>query len=137
MYVKFFGQEIAFANIDKTLIEEAVAVCYKQKILNFNTNHESCKTKYLWYICSLQYASGPSIQKYGREALQTLLLSGLTFTYAKPVLAAEVRRIFPTAAGLPMELSLYSAAVAGGIVKSEYNNTIAIIAMLNKLSILR
>lgn len=26
VYVKFFGQEIAFANIDKTLIDQAIAV---------------------------------------------------------------------------------------------------------------
>ncbi|MEQ2178537.1 hypothetical protein GOODEAATRI_015086, partial [Goodea atripinnis] len=42
--------------------------------------------------------------EYGREALKALLLSDINFHYAKPVLAAEVRRILPTAAGLPMEL---------------------------------
>ncbi|XP_061594359.1 vitellogenin-1-like [Cololabis saira] len=88
LYVKVFGQEIAFANIEKTLIEEAIT-----------------------------YASGPSIKKYGREALETLLLSGVSLSYAKPVLAAEVRRILPTAAGLPLELSLYSTAVAAAVVK--------------------
>ena len=27
VYVKFMGQEIAFANIDKALVEQAVQVC--------------------------------------------------------------------------------------------------------------
>uniref|UniRef100_A0A4W6FAN6 Uncharacterized protein n=1 Tax=Lates calcarifer TaxID=8187 RepID=A0A4W6FAN6_LATCA len=82
IYVKFFGQEIAFANIDKTLIDQAIAL-----------------------------ATAPSVQAFGRNAVKALL-SGASFHIAKPLLATEVRRILPTAAGLPMELSLYTAAVA-------------------------
>ncbi|XP_078501766.1 vitellogenin-A2-like isoform X2 [Lissotriton helveticus] len=40
------------------------------------------------------------------------LLNGFVGQQAQPVLAAEVRHIAPTCVGLPMELSLYSAAVA-------------------------
>ncbi|KAM9848968.1 vitellogenin-1-like [Aulostomus maculatus] len=87
LYVKFFGQEIAFASIDKTFIDKAIAL-----------------------------ATGPSIQTFGRQAVQALL-SGASFHIAKPVLATEVRRILPTAAGFPMELSLYTAAVANAAVK--------------------
>ncbi|XP_072245544.1 vitellogenin-1-like [Leuresthes tenuis] len=86
--VKFLGQEIAFANIDKVMIEEAVAL-----------------------------ARSPTIREYGIHALKALLLTGVNVHYAKPVLAAEVRRIIPTAAGLPLELSLYTAAVAAAVVK--------------------
>uniref|UniRef100_A0A667ZJG6 Vitellogenin-like n=1 Tax=Myripristis murdjan TaxID=586833 RepID=A0A667ZJG6_9TELE len=86
-YIKFFGQEIAFANIDKDMIEHAIALF-----------------------------TGPSAQAYGREALKTLL-SGASFHYTKPVLLTEVRRILPTAAGVPMELSLYTTAVAGASVE--------------------
>lgn len=46
-------------------------------------------------------------------------MTGVNVKYAKPVLAAEVRRILPTVAGLPMELGLFSAAVAAASVKSE------------------
>uniref|UniRef100_A0A4W6F862 Uncharacterized protein n=1 Tax=Lates calcarifer TaxID=8187 RepID=A0A4W6F862_LATCA len=81
IYVKFFGQEIAFANIDKTLIDQAIAA-------------------------------------FGRNAVKALL-SGASFHIAKPLLATEVRRILPTAAGLPMELSLYTAAVAAAAVQVE------------------
>lgn len=35
------------------------------------------------------------------------------------MLATEMRRILPTAAGLPMELSLYTAAVAAAAVEGE------------------
>ncbi|KAI5613399.1 vitellogenin 7 precursor [Silurus asotus] len=37
---------------------------------------------------------------------------GIAFQYAKPLLAAEVRRILPTCLGVPMELGFYTAAVA-------------------------
>lgn len=52
---------------------------------------------------------------YGRMALESLL-SGFQLHYAKPMLVAEVRRILPTAVGLPMELSFYTAAVAAASV---------------------
>uniref|UniRef100_A0A674F735 Vitellogenin n=1 Tax=Salmo trutta TaxID=8032 RepID=A0A674F735_SALTR len=86
IYVKFFGQEVAFANIDKPIIDQA-----------------------------LQLANSPSARALGKNALKALL-AGATFQYAKPLLAAEVRRIFPTAVGLPMELSFYTAAVAKAYV---------------------
>lgn len=50
------------------------------------------------------------------EAVKALL-SGVSFNYAKPILATEVRRILPTAAGFPMELSLYTSAVAASAVQ--------------------
>ncbi|GLD50052.1 vitellogenin-2-like protein [Lates japonicus] len=87
MYVKFFGQEIAFANIDKAIVDQIV-----------------------------QLASGPALHTYGRRALDALL-SGLQLHYAQPMLVAEVRRILPTAVGLPMELSFYTAAVAAASVE--------------------
>ncbi|XP_076582007.1 vitellogenin-2-like isoform X5 [Chaetodon auriga] len=87
VYVKFFGQEIAFANIDKAIVDQVI-----------------------------ELASGPAVHTYGRMVLDTLL-SGLAFHYAKPMLVAEVRRIFPTAVGLPMELSFYTAGVAAASVE--------------------
>lgn len=67
---------------------------------------------------SLQLATGPSAQTFGMNAIKTLL-AGASFHFAKPLLATEVRRILPTAAGLPMELSLYTAAVAAATVQGE------------------
>ncbi|XP_035508778.1 vitellogenin-like [Morone saxatilis] len=96
VYVKFFGQEIAFANIDKALIDQAIAL-----------------------------ATGPSVQTVGRNALSALL-SGASFHFVKPLLATEVRRIMPTAAGLPMELSLYTAAVAAAAVQVRATTTPAL-----------
>ncbi|XP_029905195.1 vitellogenin-2-like [Myripristis murdjan] len=87
MYVKFFGQEIAFANIDKAIVDQVV-----------------------------ELATGPAVHAYGRKALDAAL-SGISFHYVKPLLAAEVRRILPTALGLPMELSFYTAAVASAAVE--------------------
>ncbi|XP_053287447.1 vitellogenin-1 [Pleuronectes platessa] len=87
VYAKIFGQEIAFANIDKALIDQVISL-----------------------------GSEPSAQALGRKAVQALL-SGASLNLAKPLLATEVRRIMPTAAGLPMELSLYTAAVAAVAVQ--------------------
>ncbi|XP_034529933.1 vitellogenin 2 [Notolabrus celidotus] len=87
MYVKFFGQEIAFANIDRAIVDQII-----------------------------ELASGPAIHTYGRKVLDGLL-SGFAFHYAKPMLVAEIRRIIPTTVGLPMELSFYTAAVAAASVE--------------------
>ncbi|KAF6714692.1 Vitellogenin-2 [Oryzias melastigma] len=80
-YVKVLGQEMAFASIDKPMVEHIV-----------------------------QLANAVDIRAYGKKALDALL-AGYTKQYSKPMLAAEVRRIFPTSVGFPMELSLYSAGV--------------------------
>ncbi|XP_034085808.1 vitellogenin-1-like [Gymnodraco acuticeps] len=87
VYVKFFGQEIAFANIDKVLIDKAIAL-----------------------------ANAPSMKELGMNALKALL-AGTSMNFAKPLLVTEVRRILPTSAGLPMELSLYTAVVAAASVQ--------------------
>lgn len=47
------------------------------------------------------------------------MLSGASFNVVKPLLATEVRRIMPTAAGFPMELSLLTAAVASAAVQGQ------------------
>uniref|UniRef100_A0A8C3AN36 Phosvitin n=1 Tax=Cyclopterus lumpus TaxID=8103 RepID=A0A8C3AN36_CYCLU len=83
-YMKFFGQEVAFANIDKTLINHILQV------------HPSC----LWTSNSHSWPG----------ALDAVL-TGFKSHYSNPFLMAEVRRILPTTVGLPMELSFYTAAV--------------------------
>uniref|UniRef100_A0A8C1M6X8 Si:dkey-4c23.3 n=1 Tax=Cyprinus carpio TaxID=7962 RepID=A0A8C1M6X8_CYPCA len=84
IYVKVLGQEIAFANVDKAVLE--------------------------------QLTTGGSIPELAGEALKAMQ-NGTAFQYAKPLLVAEVRHIFPSVAGVPMEFSLYAAAVAAGNLK--------------------
>nr|XP_043900018.1 vitellogenin-like [Solea senegalensis] len=96
IYVKFFGQEIAFANIDKALVDQIISL-----------------------------STAPSVQSLGRDAIKALL-SGASFHVVKPLLATEVRRILPTAAGLPMELSLYTAAVATAAIQIKATTTPAL-----------
>lgn len=67
---------------------------------------------------SLQLTTGPSVQTVGQNAIKAML-SGASFHFVKPLLATEMRRILPTAAGLPMEFSLYTAAVAATAVQGE------------------
>ncbi|CAM4655355.1 unnamed protein product [Leuciscus chuanchicus] len=81
-YVKVFGQELAFATIDRTIIEQAIPL-----------------------------ATGPKPRELLKHALKALQ-EGIVWQRAKPLLIAEVRLIFPTTVGLPMEFSLYSAVVA-------------------------
>ncbi|KAF4097788.1 hypothetical protein G5714_021796 [Onychostoma macrolepis] len=85
-YVKLFGQEVAFARIDRTIIEQAISL-----------------------------ATGPKSRELLKGALKALQ-EGIAFQRAKPLLVAEVRRILPTAVGLPMELSMYSAAVGAASI---------------------
>ncbi|XP_043079840.1 vitellogenin [Puntigrus tetrazona] len=87
IYVKAFGQEIAFAVVNNTVIEQVI-----------------------------QIASGGYIPKLAGEALKAMQ-NGIAFQYAKPLLVTEVRRIFPSVAGVPMEFSLYTAAVAAANLK--------------------
>uniref|UniRef100_A0A7N6AEE7 Phosvitin n=1 Tax=Anabas testudineus TaxID=64144 RepID=A0A7N6AEE7_ANATE len=87
VFVKLFGQEIAFANFNKAVIDQIMA-------------------------------TGPAVHTYGKHALDALL-SGVTAHFAKPMLVAEIRRIIPTAVGLPMELSFYTAAVAAASVEGK------------------
>nr|APB93354.1 vitellogenin 3 [Ctenopharyngodon idella] len=87
IYVKLLGQEIAFANVGKAVLEQA-----------------------------MQLTSGGYIPELTGKALKAMQ-NGIAFKYAKPLLVAEVRRIFPSVAGVPMEFSLYTAAVAAANLK--------------------
>lgn len=58
--------------------------------------------------------TGPTTDYYVRK-----LLSGVDLHSSKPLLATEMRRILPTAAGLPMEINLYTSAVTAGTVQGE------------------
>ncbi|XP_061635716.1 vitellogenin-2-like isoform X2 [Phyllopteryx taeniolatus] len=80
-HVKLFGQEIAFVSVNKGLVDQLMAL-----------------------------VTGPEVQTYGRKALDAVL-AGTKFNFAEPMLVAEVRRILPTAVGLPMELSFYTSSV--------------------------
>ncbi|XP_030584070.1 vitellogenin-like [Archocentrus centrarchus] len=83
IYVKFFGQEVAFADFDKERFDGIF-----EAIIARN-----------------------NVDVFSRDIFKALL-SGPSFHFVKPLLATEVRRIMPTVAGFPMELGLYTAAVA-------------------------
>lgn len=65
-----------------------------------------------------QLSSSPSIQAFGKDVIREML-SGVSLSIAKPLLAIEMKRIIPTVAGLPLEISLYTAAVAAAAVRGE------------------
>ncbi|MGH0139050.1 UNVERIFIED_CONTAM: hypothetical protein FKN15_070977 [Acipenser sinensis] len=82
-YIKMFGQEVSFSDIDRNSIENAV-----------------------------QTMTGPLERQDAVRRMLRRLQDGAATQWSKPLLAAEVRRIVPTCVGFPMEISLYSAAVA-------------------------
>ena len=45
VYVKFMGQELAFVNIDQSLVEQAIQVSFKEEFLSF------AKQKHDDYFC--------------------------------------------------------------------------------------
>ncbi len=63
--------------------------------------------------------TGPKAHKLLKGALEALQ-KGNFLAVCQPLLAAEVRRILPTAVGLPMEFSLYTAAVAAASVNGMF-----------------
>ncbi|XP_056303589.1 vitellogenin [Danio aesculapii] len=87
IYVKLFGQEIAFVNVDKAVVEQARQLTTEGHMAELV------------------------------EAALKKMQNGIVFRYTKPLLMGEVRRIFPSAAGVPMELSLYAAAIVAGNLK--------------------
>ncbi|KAM7387895.1 hypothetical protein PAMP_024106 [Pampus punctatissimus] len=92
-HVKILGQEVAFASIDKAVIDHVITL-----------------------------ATGASAQVFGKNVIKALL-SGASYHITKPLLVTEMRRILPTAAGLPMEFSLYTAAVAAAAVQVKATTT--------------
>lgn len=66
----------------------------------------------------LQLTTGGYIPELTGKALKAMQ-NGIAFKYAKPLLVAEVRHIFPSVAGVPMEFSLYTAAVASANLKGK------------------
>lgn len=66
----------------------------------------------------LQFASKGYLSELAVGSLKALQ-NGIFLQYAKPLLIAEVRRIFPSAAGVPLELGLYTAAVVAANLKGK------------------
>lgn len=87
----------------------------------------SAQPQYLIYFGTfcLQFARGPAISSYGRLAFEALL-SGIRMHLVKPMLVAEIRRIYPTTVGLPMELSFYTAGVAVASVECKHTCSLSL-----------
>ncbi|NXB47935.1 VIT2 protein, partial [Leucopsar rothschildi] len=82
-YFKLFGQELAYININKEVLQQAVKAV-------------------------LEPADRSSLLK----RLVAQLRSGLAGQWTQPVWLGELRHILPTCAGLPLEYSSYSTAMA-------------------------
>ncbi|GCC16756.1 hypothetical protein chiPu_0020389 [Chiloscyllium punctatum] len=82
-YIKLFGQELAFVELDQNNIQEAIK------------------------LISNQGRMDNLIKK-----LINQLQQGITTQWTKPLLASEIRHIVPTSLGLPMELTFYYTVVS-------------------------
>lgn len=65
---------------------------------------------------AVQLTKDRPIRSMSKDIIRSLV-SGVSVNIIKPLLVSEVRRIMPTAAGLPLELSLLTAAVTAANVK--------------------
>nr|AGO64301.1 vitellogenin A [Pomatoschistus minutus] len=92
-YIKVLGQNVAFVDIDKQVIEQAIQMSSELGMTNMQT-------------------------------LQNLVQNGVSAHWAKAMMPAEIRRIMPTAAGLPMELALYTVAVTVADVQVKFTTSL-------------
>ncbi|KAF5910055.1 vitellogenin-like [Clarias magur] len=97
IFVRVFGQEIAYANFDKNFMD---------KIINQ----------------AAQIATGRQARELMKETVKALQ-KGIAYQYAKPLMAAEMRRIVPSSLGVPVEFSHYTAAVASASLKVQAKTT--------------
>lgn len=105
------GQEIAFANVDKSLVEQVIQVSVKDQFLSLLLHDKTVMTNF-----THQLPSGQSVRTISNKIVRKMV-SGISVNIVKPLLVSEVRHIVPTAAGLPLEISLLTAAVAGANVR--------------------
>lgn len=103
VYVKFMGQEIAFANMDKLLVEKVLQVSFKDEFISLSLD-KSVMTNFAHQLPSVEPMR--TIRNYISE-----MASGIRVNIMQPLLVSEVRRIMPTAAGFPLEFSLLTAAM--------------------------
>ncbi|NXQ40855.1 VIT2 protein, partial [Catharus fuscescens] len=82
-YFKLFGQELAYININKEVIQQAVKAVLE-----------------------------PADRSAGLKRLAAQLRSGVAGQWTQPVWLGELRHILPTCTGLPLEYSSYSTATA-------------------------
>uniref|UniRef100_A0A8C9UGT8 Vitellogenin-2-like n=1 Tax=Serinus canaria TaxID=9135 RepID=A0A8C9UGT8_SERCA len=82
-YFKLFGQELAYININKEVLQQAVKALLE-----------------------------PSDRNTLLRRLAAQLRSGLAAHWAQPLWLAELRHIVPTCTGLPLEYSSYGTALA-------------------------
>ncbi|XP_059503677.1 vitellogenin 3, phosvitinless [Stegostoma tigrinum] len=82
-YIKLFGQELAFVELDQNNIQEGI------KLLSNQGRMDNLVKK-----------------------LVNQLQRGITTQWTKPLLATEIRHIVPTSLGLPMELAFYYTIVS-------------------------
>lgn len=66
---------------------------------------------------AVQLSRDRSVWSMSKDIIRNLV-SGVSVNIVKPLLVSEVRRIMPTAAGLPLELSLLTAAVTAANIRS-------------------
>ncbi|XP_067894136.1 vitellogenin 3, phosvitinless [Heterodontus francisci] len=93
-YIKLFGQELAYVELNQNDIQEAV------KLMSNQARRDSLIKKFI-----------------------NQLQRGLTTQWTKPLLATEIRHIVPTSLGLPLELAFYYTVVSAVAVKAKVKFT--------------
>nr|ABW96364.1 vitellogenin [Clarias macrocephalus] len=100
IFVRVLGQEIAYANFDKNFMDKIIDQ-------------------------AAQIATGRQARELMKETVKALQ-KGIAYHYAKPLMAAEMRRILPSSLGVPVEFSHYTAAVAAASLNVQAKTTPAL-----------
>lgn len=104
------GQEIACANIDKLLVEQVLQVSFKEEFISLSLD-KSVMTNFAHQLPIVEF------MRTIRNSIIREMAPGISVNIIKPLLISEVRRIVPTAAGLPLEFSLLTAGVTATSVR--------------------
>lgn len=81
-----------------------------------NMNYFLLLDKTVMINFAVQLTKDRPVRSMSKDIIRSLV-SGVSVNIIKPLLVSEVRRVMPTAAGLPLELSLLTAAVTAANVK--------------------
>lgn len=120
-YFKLFGQELAYININKEVLQQAVKVLGPPAFLaildSVTPPHPNllCVCVCVFLQSVLEPADGSAVLKKVAGQLR----GGVAGQWTQPVWLGELRYIVPTCTGLPLEYSSYSTALARAAVSGE------------------
>lgn len=119
-YIKIFGQEIAYVNIDKDAIQQTMMVLTRLLSVMLNNFLSLSLLTYLpnLFHC-LQSLTGSSKRQLLVKKVMEEVQQGISGQWTLPMMVGELRHIVPTVVGVPLELSLCGTTLAQAAADGE------------------